>query len=64
MLYVNDTIFRIFEMIEERGLQFVLPEIWWKPLYRDYLKQKKINKLIAQIEGLVQEHPMEPCDDE
>lgn len=51
---MDDYTYRIFEMIEERGLQFALPEKW-KPLYKEYLHQKKINKLIAKLDELAME---------
>ena len=51
---MNDLTYRIFEQIEERGLQFALPEKW-KPVYLDYLKEKKINKLIAKLDKLAME---------
>jgi len=54
MLYLSDYTYRVFEMIEERGLQFCLPPEW-KPVYMDYLKQKKMNKLIEQVERLAME---------
>lgn len=62
MLYLNDRTFRIFEMIEERGLQFVLPERW-KPIYKEYLKQKKFNKLLFQVEEMLTDLRLE-LDDE
>jgi len=52
---MNDLTYRIFEQIEERGLQFALPEKW-KPVYLDYLKEKKINKLIERLDRLAMEH--------
>jgi hypothetical protein len=52
---MNDLTYRIFEQIEERGLQFVLPEKW-KPVYMEYLKEKKINKLIERLDKLAMEH--------
>lgn len=52
---MDDYTYKIFEMIEEKGLQFVLPE-HWKPLYMEYLKQKKINKLIERLDKLAMEH--------
>ena len=58
---MNDLTYRIFEQIEERGLQFALPEKW-KPLYRDYLKEKKINKLIEKLDKLAMERRDEHCE--
>ena len=46
---MTDRLYRIFDAIEERGLQFVMPAEW-KPLYRIYLFEKRINKLIAIIQ--------------
>jgi hypothetical protein len=57
MLYLSDYTYKVFEMIEARGLQFALPPEW-KPVYRDYLKQKKINKLIEQVERLALEREL------
>lgn len=57
MLYLNDRLYRIFEMIEERGLQFVMPPEW-KEVYKSYLKQKKIEKLIEQVERLALEREL------
>lgn len=54
MLYLSDYTYRVFEMIEERGLQFVLNSEQ-KEVYKSYLKQKKINKLIEKIERLAAE---------
>lgn len=52
---MNDLTYKIFEQIEERGLQFCLPDSW-RPLYREYLKQKKINKLIERLDKIATEH--------
>ena len=52
---MNDLTYKIFEQVEERGLQFCIPEKW-KPLYREYLKEKKINKLIERLDKLAMEH--------
>lgn len=51
---MNDLTYKIFEQIEERGLQFCLPDSW-RPLYREYLKEKKINKLIERLDKLAME---------
>jgi hypothetical protein len=37
---INDYTYYVFEQIEERGLQFAIPE-QWRPVYREYLKVKK-----------------------
>jgi hypothetical protein len=49
---LTDELYAIFEGIEERGLQFLIPDEY-KPLYRIFLRERKLNKLIAQIEDSI-----------
>jgi hypothetical protein len=44
---INDYTYNIFEQIEERGLQFSIPEAW-RPLYRAYLKERKRKREITR----------------
>jgi len=51
--YLNDYLYEILEGIEERGMQFCIPDEF-RYLYKEYLKEKKIRKLIAQIEESIE----------
>ena len=44
---INDYTYYVFERIEERGLQFAIPD-QWRPLYRAYLKERKRKREITR----------------
>jgi hypothetical protein len=43
---INEYTYHVFERIEERGLQFAIPE-QWRPLYRSFLRERKRKREIA-----------------
>jgi len=46
---ISEYHYYVFEQIESRGLQFLIPKEW-RPMYRDYLQEKKVRKIIETFE--------------